>query len=135
MSTLVLCVVYLEYLTHFFNINLLYFLLLLVFTQPDEYLCQVCSRGDSEESMLLCDGCDDSYHIYCLIPPLLSVPRGDWRCPRCVAEVNNDTCCFRLLLIDRLVGEVALVSGSSSSVRARTKHPVSISVNMLTSTL
>ncbi|XP_022801801.1 lysine-specific demethylase 5C-like [Stylophora pistillata] len=53
---------------------------------PDEYLCQVCSRGDSEESMLLCDGCDDSYHTYCLIPPLSSVPRGDWRCPRCVAE-------------------------------------------------
>ena len=119
MSTLVLCVVYLEYLTHFFNINLLYFLLLLVFTQPDEYLCQVCSRGDSEESMLLCDGCDDSYHIYCLIPPLLSVPRGDWRCPRCVAEVNNDTC-----LIDRLGGVLAAVSGSSSSVQARTLHCV-----------
>lgn len=55
----------------------------------DEYLCQVCSKGDSEESMLLCDGCDDSYHIYCLIPPLSSVPRGDWRCPRCVAEECN----------------------------------------------
>ncbi|XP_015761819.1 PREDICTED: LOW QUALITY PROTEIN: lysine-specific demethylase 5A-like [Acropora digitifera] len=56
---------------------------------PDEYLCQVCSKGDSEESMLLCDGCDDSYHTYCLIPPLSSVPRGDWRCPRCVAEECN----------------------------------------------
>lgn len=55
----------------------------------DEYLCQVCNRGDSEESMLLCDGCDDSYHTYCLIPPLTSVPRGDWRCPRCVAEECN----------------------------------------------
>lgn len=58
-------------------------------TQQDEYLCQVCSKGDSEESMLLCDGCDDSYHTYCLIPPLTAVPRGDWRCPRCVAEVRN----------------------------------------------
>lgn len=45
--------------------------------------------------MLLCDGCDDSYHTYCLIPPLSSVPRGDWRCPRCVAEVSNlDSCIF-----------------------------------------
>ncbi|XP_048582625.1 lysine-specific demethylase 5A isoform X2 [Nematostella vectensis] len=55
----------------------------------DEYVCQVCTKGDSEDSMLLCDGCDDSYHTYCLIPPLTSVPRGDWRCPRCVAEECN----------------------------------------------
>ena len=50
-------------------------------------MCQVCSKGNSEECMLLCDGCDDSYHTYCLIPPLISVPKGDWRCPCCVAEV------------------------------------------------
>ncbi|XP_065066766.1 lysine-specific demethylase 5A-like isoform X2 [Rhopilema esculentum] len=52
----------------------------------DDYMCQVCDRGDSEESMLLCDGCDASYHTFCLIPPLSSVPPGDWRCPRCVAQ-------------------------------------------------
>ena len=37
--------------------------------------------------MLLCDGCDDSYHTFCLIPALKEIPKGDWRCPRCVAEV------------------------------------------------
>lgn len=36
--------------------------------------------------MLLCDGCDDSYHTFCLLPPLSEIPKGDWRCPRCVAE-------------------------------------------------
>lgn len=36
--------------------------------------------------MLLCDGCDDSYHTFCLMPPLTEIPKGDWRCPRCVAE-------------------------------------------------
>lgn len=36
--------------------------------------------------MLLCDGCDDSYHTFCLIPPLLDIPKGDWRCPACVAK-------------------------------------------------
>ncbi|XP_075219892.1 lysine-specific demethylase 5A-like isoform X2 [Lycorma delicatula] len=55
-----------------------------------KYVCHNCSRGDSEESMLLCDGCDDSYHTFCLMPPLLEVPKGDWRCPRCVAaEVSK----------------------------------------------
>ena len=26
--------------------------------------------------MLLCDGCDDSYHTFCLMPPLLEIPKG-----------------------------------------------------------
>ncbi|XP_077540973.1 lysine demethylase 5 isoform X6 [Haemaphysalis longicornis] len=51
----------------------------------EQIVCHTCSRGDDEESMLLCDGCDDSYHTFCLLPPLAEIPRGDWRCPRCVA--------------------------------------------------
>ncbi|XP_051885894.1 lysine-specific demethylase 5A isoform X2 [Pristis pectinata] len=52
----------------------------------DLYVCLVCARGDDEDRLLLCDGCDDSYHTFCLIPPLVDVPKGDWRCPKCVAE-------------------------------------------------
>lgn len=47
-----------------------------------------CGRGNNEDKLLLCDGCDDSYHTFCLIPPLPDVPKGDWRCPKCVAEVQ-----------------------------------------------
>ncbi|XP_076331157.1 lysine-specific demethylase 5A-like isoform X4 [Tachypleus tridentatus] len=53
----------------------------------DLIVCLVCGRGDDEANMLLCDGCDDSYHNFCLVPPLHEIPKGDWRCPRCVAEV------------------------------------------------
>lgn len=41
-----------------------------------KYICHICNRGDVEESMLLCDGCDDSYHTFCLLPPLSSIPKG-----------------------------------------------------------
>uniref|UniRef100_A0A1B6DAW0 [histone H3]-trimethyl-L-lysine(4) demethylase n=1 Tax=Clastoptera arizonana TaxID=38151 RepID=A0A1B6DAW0_9HEMI len=51
-----------------------------------KYVCMQCRRGDSEAAMLLCDGCDDSCHTFCLMPPLPEVPKGDWRCPKCVAE-------------------------------------------------
>lgn len=61
-------------------------------TQIDLYLCLVCGRGDEEDRLLLCDGCDDSYHTFCLIPPLQDVPKGDWRCPKCVAEVMLERC-------------------------------------------
>ncbi|KAG7166548.1 Lysine-specific demethylase 5C-like [Homarus americanus] len=55
-----------------------------------KYICLNCGRGDAEDQMLLCDGCDDSYHIFCLVPPLLDIPKGDWRCPKCVAvEVSK----------------------------------------------
>ncbi|CAG0879037.1 unnamed protein product [Darwinula stevensoni] len=51
-----------------------------------KYVCFTCLRGDDEEQMLLCDGCDDSYHTFCLVPPLHEIPPGDWRCPKCVAR-------------------------------------------------
>uniref|UniRef100_A0A673KDN8 [histone H3]-trimethyl-L-lysine(4) demethylase n=1 Tax=Sinocyclocheilus rhinocerous TaxID=307959 RepID=A0A673KDN8_9TELE len=52
----------------------------------DLYVCLVCGKGNDEDRLLLCDGCDDSYHTFCLIPPLSDVPRGDWRCPKCLAQ-------------------------------------------------
>ena len=33
--------------------------------------------------MLLCDGCDQGFHTYCLRPRLFTVPSGDWYCPDC----------------------------------------------------
>jgi len=33
--------------------------------------------------MLLCDSCDDGYHIFCLTPKLKSIPKDDWFCPNC----------------------------------------------------
>ncbi|XP_055857756.1 lysine-specific demethylase lid-like [Episyrphus balteatus] len=60
---------------------------LLIHNDPlAKYICHICNRGDVEEAMLLCDGCDDSYHTFCLLPPLHDIPKGDWRCPRCVVE-------------------------------------------------
>ncbi|XP_060701628.1 lysine-specific demethylase 5B-like isoform X2 [Hemiscyllium ocellatum] len=52
----------------------------------DLYVCLICGQGNEEDRLLLCDGCDDSYHTFCLIPPLQDVPKGDWRCPKCLAQ-------------------------------------------------
>uniref|UniRef100_A0A8C5G8G7 [histone H3]-trimethyl-L-lysine(4) demethylase n=1 Tax=Gouania willdenowi TaxID=441366 RepID=A0A8C5G8G7_GOUWI len=58
-------------------------------SQVDLVVCLVCSNGGDEDRLLLCDGCDDSYHTFCLIPPLNTVPKGDWRCPKCLAQECN----------------------------------------------
>jgi hypothetical protein len=53
----------------------------------DDLMCAVCSRPDDEARMLVCD-CKKGYHIYCLSPPLASVPEGKWHCPACVKKAS-----------------------------------------------
>lgn len=55
----------------------------------ESYVCRICSRGDEDDKLLLCDGCDDNYHIFCLLPPLPEIPKGIWRCPKCVMAVRR----------------------------------------------
>ncbi|XP_049920246.1 lysine-specific demethylase 5B-B isoform X2 [Epinephelus moara] len=61
----------------------------LISSPVDLVVCLVCGSGGDEERLLLCDGCDDSYHTFCLIPPLPDIPKGDWRCPKCLAQECN----------------------------------------------
>ena len=43
---------------------------------PAEHIiCTVCQSGDDERNLLLCDGCDEGYHVSCV--GLQRVPRGD----------------------------------------------------------
>uniref|UniRef100_A0A3Q2XTK8 [histone H3]-trimethyl-L-lysine(4) demethylase n=1 Tax=Hippocampus comes TaxID=109280 RepID=A0A3Q2XTK8_HIPCM len=60
----------------------------------DSFVCRMCGRGDDDEKLLLCDGCDDNYHTYCLLPPLTDPPKGNWRCPKCVAECKKPSEAF-----------------------------------------
>ncbi|KAK0146482.1 Bromodomain adjacent to zinc finger domain protein 2B [Merluccius polli] len=53
--------------------------------------CQLCGRGDHEDRLLLCDGCDQGCHTYCLRPRISSVPEGDWFCPACLAKASSQT--------------------------------------------
>ena len=45
--------------------------------------CQLCQSLGQEASMLLCDCCDQGWHLACLPEPLSAVPAGDWFCSAC----------------------------------------------------
>uniref|UniRef100_A0A8C4GTG0 Bromodomain adjacent to zinc finger domain, 2Ba n=1 Tax=Dicentrarchus labrax TaxID=13489 RepID=A0A8C4GTG0_DICLA len=51
--------------------------------------CQICRKGDNEDLLLLCDGCDKGCHTYCHKPKITSIPEGDWYCPACISKVSE----------------------------------------------
>ena len=50
---------------------------------PAGYKCVVCREKKDATTMLLCDQCQRGWHMACLTPPLSTLPRGEWICPRC----------------------------------------------------
>ena len=48
--------------------------------------CDVCKLPTDEAKLIMCDNedCKHFFHMYCLTPPLSSVPDDAWYCPRCV---------------------------------------------------
>jgi PHD and RING finger domain-containing protein 1 len=41
--------------------------------------------------MLLCDSCDNGYHLDCLNPVLDEIPIGEWYCVECIQESQNES--------------------------------------------
>ncbi|XP_065697637.1 bromodomain adjacent to zinc finger domain protein 2B isoform X14 [Patagioenas fasciata] len=61
--------------------------------------CQICRKGDNEELLLLCDGCDKGCHTYCHRPRISTIPDGDWFCPACIAKASGQTLKIKKLQI------------------------------------
>lgn len=51
-----------------------------------EDFCTVCRRSGQ---LLMCDTCSRVYHLDCLDPPLKTIPKGMWICPKCQDQVNE----------------------------------------------
>lgn len=49
-----------------------------------EDFCSVCRKSGQ---LLMCDTCSRVYHLDCLDPPLKTIPKGMWICPRCQDQV------------------------------------------------
>ncbi|CEG36091.1 PHD Zn-finger protein [Plasmopara halstedii] len=57
--------------------------------KTSETACEVCKKSDREDEIMLCDDCNAEYHIFCLDPPLQSVPDESWYCPKCCDKYST----------------------------------------------
>eukprot|EP00854_Cymbomonas_tetramitiformis_P004964 gene4964-6050_t len=52
--------------------------------------CQVCQKANRPASILLCDDCNQGYHLSCLQPKLTRVPKEEfWYCPKCLGQLPD----------------------------------------------
>ncbi|KAL8550969.1 hypothetical protein ACS0TY_000158 [Phlomoides rotata] len=50
--------------------------------------CEKCGSGRHSAKLLLCDKCDRGFHMFCIRPVLVAVPKGQWFCPSCSKDKN-----------------------------------------------
>ncbi|XP_060064510.1 tyrosine-protein kinase BAZ1B-like [Ylistrum balloti] len=48
--------------------------------------CKICRKKGEEQKLLLCDECNQPFHMYCLRPALVEIPKGDWFCASCMPQ-------------------------------------------------
>ncbi|CAG9782394.1 unnamed protein product [Diatraea saccharalis] len=51
--------------------------------------CYLCLGKEFPEKIVLCDECNNGYHMNCLTPPLKELPEEDWYCPSCKRDPND----------------------------------------------
>eukprot|EP00477_Mikrocytos_mackini_P001420 GAHX01001527.1.p1 GENE.GAHX01001527.1~~GAHX01001527.1.p1 ORF type:complete len:1119 (-),score=263.27 GAHX01001527.1:28-3384(-) len=51
--------------------------------------CEKCKGRDNINKMLLCDGCELAYHMYCLELEIEVPPLGSWYCPECCRPLGS----------------------------------------------
>ncbi|XP_063311668.1 E3 ubiquitin-protein ligase UHRF1 [Pelobates fuscus] len=76
--------------------------------------CHVCGGKQDPGKQLLCDECDMAFHIYCLNPPLSSIPQDeDWYCPDCRNDASEVVLAGEKLKESKKKSKMASASSSS----------------------
>lgn len=76
--------------------------------------CHRCGGREAPDKQLMCDECDMAYHLYCLDPPLTSVPpEEEWYCPDCRNDASEVVLAGERLRESKKKAKMASASSSS----------------------
>ncbi|XP_074280688.1 uncharacterized protein LOC141605712 [Silene latifolia] len=51
--------------------------------------CHVCGLIETAEEMLICDECEEAFHLSCFNPSIKKIPIDDWYCQSCAKKQHN----------------------------------------------
>jgi len=54
-------------------------------------VCKICKIDKDDDKLLLCDQCNEGFHIYCLKPILKTIPKRTWFCKGCKEAQSSKT--------------------------------------------
>lgn len=77
---------------------------------------------------MLCEDCNDAYHLECLQPALISVPNDDWHCPLCEHKYLCNGLISKLALL--IKEEENLEMRRRLNVSKRRKRLTNVTVNV-----
>lgn len=55
----------------------------------DSDRCDTCAKSHDRHRMVVCESCDRGYHLSCLDPPLLEIPKHEWHCAPCLVGTGE----------------------------------------------
>ncbi|KAL8036524.1 hypothetical protein ABFX02_12G164300 [Erythranthe guttata] len=71
--------------------------------------CKICKRVGSTLKMLICDNCEDAFHVFCYNPRMTILPVGEWLCNSCSKKKHK-------ILKDKSAGSSASEGGDLGSL-------------------
>ncbi|KAK6940427.1 Zinc finger, PHD-finger [Dillenia turbinata] len=75
--------------------------------------CKVCARLEDAANMLICDQCEDAYHVTCCNPQTKKLPVDEWFCHSCFKKKHN-------ILKDRSTKKQLKITSESARCRSAT---------------
>ncbi|XP_007011223.2 PREDICTED: uncharacterized protein LOC18587405 [Theobroma cacao] len=49
-------------------------------------VCKICGRSETAQKMLICDNCEEAFHLRCCNPRIKKVPVDEWYCFSCMKK-------------------------------------------------
>ncbi|TYJ31384.1 hypothetical protein E1A91_A06G194600v1 [Gossypium mustelinum] len=76
--------------------------------------CKSCSRSGTVQKMLICDSCEEAFHVRCCTPRIKKLPVDEWYCIMCMKQK-------RIMLKETTASKASSITGVMG--RSRDKSP------------